>query len=293
MDQISSEITEQLEVSSFESIESLVAKALRPKEPQGKKQVTPCFGFKNLDKITGGLVKGRLITLAARPSTGKTAFLLSVITNIAIKQNFQVALFSAERTGPSFAKRLIEGETGTSLENIKKSSLKYSELDKLETLVNNISKAGILVDDKPTITVAEIVSKTKILKERKQVDVVMIDYLELLASNETKLHPDDSLAKAVFDLKKLAQDLDLPILLFSQMQTGRGFMDKPTINETPVALSEISDTMMFLHRNYMVNGLNGQEAKNARIIVSKSPGLEKEVELPVSFIETTGKFVDF
>jgi replicative DNA helicase len=287
------EKTEQLEVFAFEEIKTLVRQTL-PHQPQihNTPQI-PFMGFSQLDQIIGGLEKGQLYSLVSRPGSGKTAFLLSVVNNLAVRNNFSVAIFSMERSGTKIAQRLIESETGLPISKLQNSKLKDSERDRVQTLVSSIEKAKIVVDNTRSLTTDDLVSRARAIKKKADVDIIAIDFLELLAANETDLHPDDRIAKTVATLKNLAQEIDVPILLFSQLESSASFFQKPSLNETSIALSEISDTVLLLHRKTPAEIATNGTQKNVKIIISKSPGLEKTEEVNLNFIETTGKFVDF
>jgi len=293
LDSNSPETTEQFEVFAFSEIQELVRQALHP-QPSGQTTGdTPFFGFKQIDDLTGGFNKGQLYTVVSKPGTGKTAFMLSVVNNLAVKNDFSVVIFSAERSGVKIAQRLIESETGIAIDKVRSGKLKDSMRDRFETLVSSIKKAKILVDDTKLLTVEGLVSKARAISQQQNFDLIVVDFLELLAANEIDLHPDDSVAKVVFALKELANELNIPVLLFSQLETSAGFFQKPSLNETPIALSEISDTILLLHRRTPAEIASNGAQKNVKIIVSKCPCLEEPRELNINLIEATGKFVDF
>ncbi len=289
----SPEITEQLEVFAFEGMKSLVRQALhlRPQEELTGK--LPFFGFTQLDQIIGGLKPAHLYSVATKPGTGKTAFLLTVVNNLAVKNDFSVAIFSAERSGSKIVQRLIESETGTAIGKLDSSTLRESDRDRFQTLVSCIEKAKIFVSHSNTATVGEIGANARALLGSRVIDVIIIDFLEMIASNESNLHPDDRIAKTVFALKDLSRELNVPVLLLSQVSGSSGFFQKPSLNETPIALSEISDALLLLHRRTAAEIASNGVRKNVKIIVSKAPSLEKPEEVYLNLIETTGKFVDF
>ncbi len=289
----SPEITEQLEVFAFEGMKSLVRQALHLR-PQDQPAVNlPSFGFEQLDQITGGLKPAQLYSVVTKPGTGKTAFMLTLVNNLAIKNDFSVAVFSAERSGVKIAQRLLESETGISTGKLDSSKLKDSDRDRFRTLVSCIEKANIMVCHSKILGLNEITTSARALQSDRKVDVIIIDFLEMIASNETNLHPDERIAKTIFGLKKLSIELNTPIVLLSQLENSIGFFRKPSLNETPIALSEISDTLLLLHRRTAAEIASNGVQKNVKIIVSKAPSLDKSQEIYLNFVETTGKFVDF
>lgn len=287
------ETTEQLEVFAFEGMKSLVRQALHLRPQNLASGQLPLFGFERLDQITGGLKPARLYSLVTKPGTGKTAFMLTIVNNLAVKNNFSVAIFSAERTGVKIAQRLIESETGISLGRLDSGKLKDSDRDRFHTLLSCIEKSNILVHHSKALNVDEIVVNARDLANSKYVDVIIVDFLEMVASNESNLHPDDRIAKTVFALKELSVELNIPILLLSQQESRNRFFQKPAFNETPIALTEISDTILLLHRKTISEIASNGVQKNVKIIVSKSPEIDQPVEVTLNFIETTDKFVDF
>ena len=295
MEQNTLEITEQSEVFEFASIRELVNQALK-KDFTG--QDTPSglsTGFKMLDHVTGGFQKGQLYTVAVRPGMGKTAFLLSVANNLAIKNNHSVAIFSSERSNLKITNRLIESETGMSLDKLRKGSMKPSERDHMHSLISSIAKAKILLDDTPSLSAEELVKRSRQLKIIHNVDLVIIDYLELLTTSITDTDSrSEQLNKIVLTIQDIARELNLPILLFSQIGSPFHFVQAPSLKELPVFLSELSDTVMFLHRSDLFNTANNGHGKDAvEVIVAKNPQLKEAVVVPLTYIESIAKFADF
>jgi replicative DNA helicase len=297
MEQNSLEVTEQTEVFAFTSIRDLVNQTLHKNFGQDLPLNGLSTGFKALDKATGGLKKGQLITVAVRPGMGKTAFLLSVANNMAIKNNYSLAIFSAERSNQKMTNRIIESETGMSLDKLQYGPLKASEKDHMHSLLSSIARANIFFDDTPTLTVQELAQRCRQLKFVHNIDLVIIDYLELLTTHISD--PDsrsEQLSNIVKQIKDIASELNLPVLLFSQMPNSfPGFVlaKRPELKELPVFISELSDLVMFLHRGGLskTNGhLTGKS--DVELVIAKHTDSSKQVIVPLSFIESISKFVD-
>ena len=292
------EITEQPEGLGFTSIRELVNQTL--KKNFGNK-LTPdgvSTGFAALDKTTGGLQNGQLYTIAVRPGMGKTAFLLSLTNNMAVKDDYAVAIFSSERSNIKMTNRLIESETGMSLDKLQSGTFKDSERDHMLSLLSNIAKAKIYLDDTPALSVELLAKKAKYLKEHQQLDLVIVDYLELLTAGD--VIADDQLsqfADMVKSIKSLAAELDLPVLLFSQASVPvSGKTPRPAISDLPEYTHQDSDVIMMLHRNDAFPLPGNSEKKNAVELVVKNNqtgGAQEEVVLPLTFIESIAKFADF
>ncbi len=295
MEQNTLEITEQSEVFEFASIRELVNQALKKDFTEQAPGNGLSTGFKMLDNVTGGFHKGQLYTVAVKPGMGKTAFLLSVANNLAIKNNHSVAIFSSERSNLKITNRLIESETGMSLDKLRKGAMKASERDHMNSLISNIAKAKIFLDDTPSLSAEELVKRSRQLKIVHNVDLVIIDYLELLSTSITDTASrSEQLNKIVLTIKETARELNLPILLFSQIGSPFNFMQKPSAKDLPVFLSELSDSVMFLHRSDLFpSGKNGQSKDLVEVIVAKHPLLNEPVVVPLTYIESTAKFADF
>lgn len=295
MEQNTLEITEQSEVFEFASIRELVNQALK-KDFTGQDSLFGLStGFKMLDQVTGGFQKGQLYTVAVRPGMGKTAFLLSVANNLAIKNNHSVAIFSTERSNLKITNRLIESETGMSLDKLRKGSMKASERDHMHSLISSIAKAKIFLDDTPSLSAEELVKRARQLKMVHNVDLIIIDYLELLSTSITDTDSrNEQLNKIVMTIKDIARELNLPILLFSQISLPFNLLQPPTEKDLPVFLSELSDSVLFLHRSDLFRtGSNGYAKDAVEVIVAKSPQVKEPVVVPLTYIESIAKFADF
>lgn len=298
MEQNTLEITEQLAVSEFASIRDLVNQTLKKEFGENLVPNGLSTGFKSLDEVTGGFQKGQLSVFAVNPGMGKTAFLLSIANNLAIKDNNSVAIFSSERSNLKITNRLIETETGMSLEKLQNGDFKASERDHVLSLVGSIAKAKIFLDDTPALSIDEIVPKARQLKHQHNVDLIIIDYLELLT---TSIVDTDSRAeqlnKIVHAIKDIARELNVPIVLFSQMPggyAGAGNVIRPSLNDLPVYLSEVSDTLMFLYRSDLYAQPENNPGKGmVEVIVAKCNNMNQQTVVPLRFIESIAKFVDF
>lgn len=297
MEQNTLEVTEQTEVFAFASIRELVNQTLQKNFGKSDYLNGLSTGFKALDQATGGFQKGQLITIAVKPGMGKTAFLLSLANNMAIKNNYSVAIFSAERSNEKMTSRLIESETGMSLEKLQYGSLKPSEKDHMYSLVSSIAKANIYFDDTQALAVDDLVRRCRQLKLKHNADLIIIDYLELLSTHISD--PDsrnEQLSKIVKRIREAAHELNLPVLLFSQTPApfpSFGQVKPPSLKDLPVFLSELSDMVIFLHRSGLTQ-TNGHAPGKAMVdmIVAKHVDASRQTTVPLAFIESIAKFVD-
>lgn len=297
MDQNTLEVTERSEVFEFSSLRDMVNQALQQNFGEVQLSNGVSSGFKDLDKVIQGFRKGSLSTIAVKPGMGKTALMLSIANNVAIKNNYSVAIFSSERSSKKITHRLIESETGMSLKKLLKGNLKPSEKDHMYSLVSHIAKANVYLDDTPGLTADDISQKLKMLRTNTSVDLVIIDYLELLAADDknTDERPEQ-LSRIVSTIRNIAQELNLPVLLFSQIpgHYPGNVLKRPSIQDLPVYLSELSDVVMYLHRsdvNYQ-NGKGNEPQNYVELIVGKNHAANEQTIVHLRFIESLAKFTD-
>lgn len=299
------EITEQPEGFGFISMRELVNQALRKNIDIDLLPGAIPSGFTELDKYLGGFEKGKLYTVAVRPGMGKTAFLLSMANNMAIKDNYSVAVFSSERSNSKMARRIIESETGLSLDKIQSGIFKDSRRDHMLSQLSNIAKAKIYIDDTANLSLETILKKAAQLKNSPKADIIIVDYLELIfatadISSERAHQPGVVLS----GLKQVASDVGVPVLVFSQAAAqinGYGGYDVakcPSASALPGYLREHSDVLMLLHRHdaYASAALAGRSAGELFIIRKDTVaqgGVLDEHSVPLHFIGSIEKFTNF
>jgi len=179
-------------------------------------------GFSTLDQIVG-LGKGDLVILAARPSMGKTAFALNIALNVAGKNHRDesekktVALFSLEMGADQLVSRMICSEGMLDSEKIKKGTLDNDDMMKLETAVHFLNQKNIFIEDSAFIKVNEVKAKCKLLKNEHGLDLVVIDYLQLLQGSKRQDNRQQELSEISRSLKQMARELDCPVIALSQL----------------------------------------------------------------------------
>lgn len=296
MEQNTLEITERSEVFEFASLRNLVNQALQQNFGETPVSNGISSGFKDLDQVIKGFKKGQLITVGVKPGMGKTAFMLSIANNIAIKNKHSIAIFSPERSSEKITNRLIESETGMSLKKLMHGNLKPSERDHMFSLISYIANANVFLDDTPEICVEDLLKKARQLKLNHSIELIIIDYLELLSlSHVGTENRQEQLSTAVHNLKEMARELNVPVLLFSQLngQYNAYVDDKPTMKNVPVFLSELSDVVMFLHRTDLYPNGNGNHDKDlVDIIIGKYNNEKSQSTVKLRFIESLAKFTD-
>lgn len=257
-------------------------------------------GFTNLDRLTSGWQKSNLIILAARPSMGKTAFALSMARNIAVDFNKAVAFFSLEMSAVELVTRLISSESNIPAEKLKKGTLTNYEWDAVTNKINNLIEAPIFIDDTPAISIFELRAKCRRLKQKHNIQMVFVDYLQLMqGSAEAKGNREQEISTISRQLKALAKELNIPILALSQLSRAvetRGGTKKPILSDLREsgAIEQDADIVLFIYRPeyYKIEEDDkGSTRGKADIIIAKHRnGPTDEVRL--RFINHLAKFTD-
>lgn len=227
-------------------------------------------GFKEIDKVISGLKKGDFIILAARPSMGKTAFALNV-GQCASKEGC-VGIFSLEMSQDQIMNRLIASRSLVELGNIQNGKLKEDEFEKIAIAGNDLANRKIFIDDK-SMTINQIESKCKILKRKNGLDVVIIDYLQLIEGTEKNTSREQEVAKISRKLKKLAMSLDITIIALSQLSRApeQRADHRPMLSDLREsgAIEQDADVIIFLYRDEYYN--KESEDKNiTEVILGKN-----------------------
>ncbi len=215
-------------------------------------------GFRDLDQLTSGLHRSDLIILAARPAMGKTAFALSVAQQAAIKGKASVMIFSLEMSKEQLGQRLLSMESRIDMQALKTGKLERRDWDQINMALDVLSKANINIDDTPGISIMEMKNKCRRLKAEKGLDLIVIDYLQLMSmegkSNENRQQEISTLSR---NLKLLARELDCPVIVLSQL--SRAPEQRP--NHRPMlsdlresgSIEQDADIVIFLYRDEYYN----------------------------------------
>jgi len=283
------DITERKQV--FGKLENIVKQTLSKKlHSTNIKSDGINSGFIDLDKKIKGFKKKELTTIAVRPGIGKTSFLLSMLNNIGICHNVPLALFSLERTADKIVQRIIESSTGLSIPKINKGDLSETELFHVKNIANDISKSAINIIDDYSITLNELIEKSKEFVENG-IEIIFIDYLELMTSNI--LNEDSKTIELEVILKtlnKLARDLNIPIVLFSQLSKPVVYNNK--YKYTPDYINDNSDSLLFVNRPdfYHINQIDQKEKGIAEITIAKNRNVAEAEAIQLRFIESLDRF---
>ena len=212
-------------------------------------------GFTDLDSKTAGLQNSDLILIAARPSMGKTAFALNIAQYVGIRQNLHVAVFSLEMSRQQLINRLFSMESHVDSQKIRTGDLNESEWADLIEGAETIGESNLMIDDTPAITAAALRSRCLKLRMEQGLDLVIIDYLQLMSGTSTR--NTDSRQQEISEisrsLKALARELNIPIIALSQLSRAvESRNDKrPMLSDLREsgAIEQDADIVMFIYRD--------------------------------------------
>ncbi len=230
-------------------------------------------GFLDLDYKTAGMQPSDLILIAARPSMGKTAFVLNIAQHVAFHDNKSVAIFSLEMSKEQLVNRLLSLESKVNSQAIRTGNMKDDEWERLIESADVIGRSGLLIDDTPGISIGELRSKCRKFKLEYDVQMIIIDYLQLMTgsgkNNESRQQEISDISRS---LKALARELHVPVIALSQL--SRAVEQRP--DHRPMlsdlresgAIEQDADVVMFIYRDDYYN--KDTEMKNvAEIIIAK------------------------
>ncbi|NND94686.1 MAG: replicative DNA helicase [Flavobacteriales bacterium] len=210
-------------------------------------------GFKDLDKVTSGWQRSDMIVIAARPGMGKTAFVLSMARNTAVEYQRPVAVFSLEMSSVQLVQRLISSETEISSEKLRKGTLRDDEFAHLHARIGRLSKAPIFIDDTPALSVFELRAKCRRLKQQHNIELIIIDYLQLMTAGGDKGNREQEISTISRSIKSIAKELNVPVIALSQLNRSvetRGGDKKPQLSDLREsgAIEQDADLVSFIYR---------------------------------------------
>jgi len=177
-------------------------------------------GFQDLDNLTHGLHPGQMIVIAARPAIGKSTVGLDLARSASIKHGLTSAIFSLEMSRNEIAMRLLSAEASISLSNLRSGQMSDADWQKLARKMSAVSEAPMFIDDSPNMTMMEIRAKCRRLKQRHDLRLVIIDYLQLMSSGKRVESRQQEVSEFSRSLKLLAKELEVPVIAISQLNRG-------------------------------------------------------------------------
>ena len=229
-------------------------------------------GFIDLDYKTAGFQNSDLILIAARPSMGKTAFVLNIAEYMAFHSNETVAIFSLEMSKEQLVNRLFSLESHVEAQNLRTGNLSDSDWSSLIEAAGIIGKSNLIIDDTPGISVANLRSKCRKYKLEHNLGIIMIDYLQLMTGSRRAESRQQEISDISRSLKEIARELQVPVVALSQL--SRAVEQRP--DHRPMlsdlresgAIEQDADVVMFLYRDDYYN--HDTDKKNvAEVIIAK------------------------
>lgn len=230
-------------------------------------------GFKDLNKKINGLQRTDLILIATRPAMGKTAFSLNLVQNAALKGDASVAVFSLEMSKEQLVQRMLSSQSSVELKKIKTGTLNDNDWPRIIDAMAVLSDAKIHIDDTPGIKISELRSKCRKLKIEKGLDLVLIDYLQLMEGEGNNESRQQEISKISRSLKILAKELNCPVVALSQLSRApeQRADHRPMLSDLREsgAIEQDADIVMFLYRDEYYHA--DSESKNiGEVIIAKN-----------------------
>lgn len=250
-------------------------------------------GYVDLDKLTGGLQRSDLIILAARPSVGKTSLQLGIAHNAAVRAGKTVGIFSLEMSAEQLVQRLLAMETGVDSHRLRMGFIDDSEWDQISRAFGRLAEANVFIDDTPSISVMELRSKARRLLAERGLDLVIVDYLQLLQGRRSENRVQE-ISEISRSLKGLARELNIPVLALSQLSRAvESRTDhRPLLSDLRESgsIEQDADIVMFIYREELYD--RETEKKGiAEVIVSKHRNGPTDT-VNLRFFERTARFAD-
>ena len=228
-------------------------------------------GFIELDKLTNGLHPGNMIVLAARPAVGKSTLGLDIARYASIHKGNTSVIFSLEMSKSEITMRMLSAEARVALNNIRSGSLNDEEWARLARRMGEISDAPLFIDDSPNLSLMEIRAKARRLKQRHDLKLIVIDYLQLMTSGKRVENRQQEVSEFSRQLKLLAKELNVPIVAISQLNRSpeQRSDKKPLLSDLRESgsIEQDADVVILLHRDDLYDNQN--RSGEADLIVAK------------------------
>ena len=266
-------VTERREADDYIQLSQLLPAALDEIEKisagivgQGVKT-----GFKDLDALTNGFHPGNMIVLAARPAVGKSTLGLDIARYASIHKGETSVIFSLEMSRSEITMRMLSAEARVPLNNIRSGNLNEEEWSRMARRMGEISQAPMFIDDSPNLSLMEIRAKSRRLKQRHNLKLIVIDYLQLMTSGKRVENRQQEVSEFSRQLKLLAKELNVPVVAISQLNRSpeQRSDKKPMLSDLRESgsIEQDADVVILLHREDLYDSQN--RSGEADLIVAK------------------------
>jgi len=271
--------------STLDEIEALSANGVMSGVPTG---------FLDLDELTNGLHAGQMIIIAARPGMGKSTLGLDFARSASIQHGLCSAFFSLEMTKTEIVMRLISAEAQVPLGDIRKGHMSDENWRRIAKKTADVSSAPLFIDDSPNQTMMEIRAKARRLKQRHDLKLVIVDYMQLMSSGKRVESRQLEVSEFSRQMKLLAKELEVPVIALSQLNRGpeQRTDKKPMLSDLRESgsLEQDADMVILLHRDDMYNNASERAGEADLIVAKHRNGQTKTVT--VAFQGHYSRFVD-
>jgi replicative DNA helicase len=251
-------------------------------------------GFADLDELTNGLHAGQMIVVAARPAMGKSTLALDLCRAASIHNNLASVFFSLEMTRSEITMRLLSAEARVPLNHIRNGKMSTEEWERLARHVAKVSSAPMFIDDSPNMTMMEIRAKARRLKQRHDLKLMVIDYLQLMTSGKKVESRQLEVSEFSRQIKLLAKELEIPVIALSQLNRGpEARADKrPMMSDLRESgsIEQDADMVVLLHRDDVYEKESTRPGEADLIVAKHRNGATRDIT--VAFQGHYSRFVD-
>ena len=287
------ELSQNAERGQFQAIEPLlhnVMDKLGSTKSEGVSGIPT--GYYELDKYLSGFQKSDFIVVAGRPSMGKTALALSLARNIAVDYGYSIGMFSLEMSNIQLVERLITAEAKVNSHQVRNGKLPKDDWKKLSAAAGPLSEAKLFIDDTPGLNIMEIRAKARRLKADKKIDILIIDYMQLITGFDKSESRQQEISMISRSLKALAKELDIPVIALSQLSRA----PEARTNHRPImsdlresgAIEQDADIVLFVYRKFVYSRSEEDKGIGELIISKHRNGPTGSIE--VAFIDSYARF---
>jgi replicative DNA helicase len=251
-------------------------------------------GFQQLDEITNGLHPGQMVTVAGRPGSGKSTLALDLARSSAVKHGKPTCIFSLEMGKIEIMMRLFSAEAGVALNNMRSGHMSDQDWTRLARRSSELAEAPLFIDDSPNLTMMEIRAKARRLKQRQDLQMVVIDYLQLMVSGKRVESRQQEVSEFSRAIKLLAKELEVPVICLSQLNRGpeQRTDKRPMLSDLRESgsIEQDSDVVLLVHRPDLYEP-ETERAGEADIIIAKHRN-GPTATVPVAFQGRYSRFAD-
>jgi replicative DNA helicase len=232
-------------------------------------------GFDDLDRITSGFQPAELIVIGARPGMGKTAIALTMAAHISLRRQIPAAFFSLEMSDQSLMLRLISAEAKIDSHKLRTGFFEPSEYHKIFAASDRIQSAPLFIVDMPHMTNLDITAMARMLRIQEKVEIIFIDYIGLIASDNHFMPRHEQIAETSRALKGLARDLDIPVVALSQLRR-EAEKERPSLADIrdSGAIEQDADMVLFLNRDRELDKTMEEQAQEkgqeVQLVIAKN-----------------------